>query len=184
MHRAHAPSAAAGEGLDHHRAIRPQRGPECLRGVQAGGTVGAGQHRHAGLARDAARGGLIAEQIQGLGTGADEDQPGIGAGTGESGVLAEEAVAGVDRVAAGFAGGGDDLGAVQVGWDADAPEGEAGIGFADVQGVRVVLGVDADGLDPHFGGGTDDADRDLAAIGDEQLLDGHVVSSLVRRQFL
>ncbi len=174
MHRAHAPSAAAGEGLDHDRDIRTERGAERLCGFERGGAVGAGQDGHAGLAGDPARGGLVAEQIQRLRAGADEDQPGIGAGAGEGRVLAEEAVAGMDRVAAGFAGGSDDLGGVEVGRHADALEREAGIGCADMEGVRVVLGMDADGLDPHFGGGTDDADRDFAAIGDEQFLDGHV----------
>ena len=62
---------------------------------------GAGQQRHAVFGGDAAGGVLQAEGAHLVGRGADEDDAGSVAGFGEVGVLAEEAVAGMDGFGAG-----------------------------------------------------------------------------------
>ena len=86
----------------------------------------------------------------------------------------EEAVAGVDRVGVDDLGGRDDVGDVEIGFgrrrraDADGLVGEA-----DVHRVGVGGRMDRDGLDAHLVAGAVDAQRDLAAVGDQQLLDRH-----------
>jgi hypothetical protein len=83
-------------------------------------------------------------------------------------VLAEEAVAGMQRVAAGLLGGGDDLPDVEVALARlAAAEMDRVGGAANVQGRAVGIGVDRDGLDAHLLGGADHAQRDLATVGNE-----------------
>ena len=45
------------------------------------------------------------------------------------------------------------------------------VGEAHVERARVGLGVDGDGLDAELAAGAQDAQRDLAAVGDEDLLE-------------
>ena len=52
-----------------------------------------------------------------------------------------------------------------------AAERERLVGQADVQRVAVELGVDRDGADAELAARADDAHRDLAAIGDEHLVE-------------
>jgi hypothetical protein len=47
---------------------------------------------------EAAGGGFVAEVFEDAGIGADEGDAGGGAGAGEGGIFAEEAVAGVDEI--------------------------------------------------------------------------------------
>ncbi|MDT4831994.1 hypothetical protein FQZ97_655290 [compost metagenome] len=169
-HRAHAAPAAAGQGLEHDRAAF-QQGASL---VQAAGAVAAVGQRQAATGRQLAGAGLVAEQIQGLGSGADETDAGRLALAGEAGVLAEEAIAGVHRVAAVRAGDLHQLRAVQVGRRAASRERHRKVGLAQVQGVGVVLGEHRDTADPQLGGGAGDADGDLATVGDQQLGDGAV----------
>ncbi len=89
----------------------------------------------------------------------------------EAGVLAQEAVAGVDGIDVGDFGGADDGGHVQIAAralgraDADGLVGEAHVGA-----VAVGLGIDGDGLDSQFLAGADDANGNFAPVGDEDLL--------------
>ncbi len=88
-HDAHAPTAAAGGGLDQcGNADLLQR----LDGV-------VGQHGHAGLAHQLLGLDLRAHQLDRHRGRADPRQARLGDGAGEAGVLGEEAVAGVHRVA-------------------------------------------------------------------------------------
>ena len=93
---------------------------------------------------------------------------------GELRILGEEAVAGVDRVGVDDFGGRNDVGDVEVAVGgrrrADA---DRFVGEADVHRVGVGGRMDRDRLDAHFVAGAMDAQRDLAAIGDQQLLDRH-----------
>ena len=101
---------------------------------------------------------------------ADEDDAGPLAGLGQSGVLAQEAVARVDGVAAGPLGDVDDLVDAQValarGRRAD---GVRLVGHAHVERRAIGVGVDGDGADAHLAQRAGDADGDLAAVGDEDL---------------
>jgi hypothetical protein len=80
----------------------------------------------------------------------------------------------VDRVGVRDLGGRDDVGDVEVavrrGRRADA---DRLVGQADVHGIGIGGGMDRHRLDAHFVAGAVDAQRDLAAIGDEDFLDRH-----------
>ena len=109
-----------------------------------------------------------------LGLGADPDDVVGLDDLGEAGILAEEAVARMDRVGMADLGRRDDRRDVEIGFggrrraDADRLVGEA-----DVHRLGVGGRMDRDRLDPHFVAGAVDAERDLAAIGDEDLFDRH-----------
>ena len=87
---------------------------------------------------------------------------------GERLVLGQEAVAGVDRVAAGDERRGDDRRGRQV---RPARVGRADadrlVGELDRQAVAIGLAVGDDRLDAERPAGAQDAERDLAAVGDE-----------------
>ena len=107
-----------------------------------------------------------------FGVGADElDVAGL-ADLGEVGALGQEPVAGMDRVGAGDLGGADDRRHVQVAVGAARrADADVLVGEPDVQRVLVGLGVDGDGLDAELAAGADDAQRDLAAVGDQDFLE-------------
>ena len=91
---------------------------------------------------------------------------------GELGVLGEEAVAGMDRLGARPARRLDDLRDREVALGRHGrAEQEGLVGLAHVGRVAVGLGVDGDRADPHLLQRAQDADRDLAAIGDQDLLE-------------
>ena len=92
----------------------------------------------------------------------------VGAGAGEGRVLGEEAVAGMDRLAAGRLRGGDHVrdDEVALGRRGRAdPDGR--VGEPDMGSVRVGGRVDGDRLAPELVERPDDADGDLAPVGDE-----------------
>ena len=134
--------------------------------------VAAGQHRQAGLLHRLARARLVAHQLDDARVGPDEADVARLADLGEVGVLGQEAVAGVDRVGAGDLGGADDRRDVQVAVGAPRrADADVLVGEAHVQRVLVGLGVDGHGLDAELAAGADDAQRDLAAVGDQDLLE-------------
>jgi hypothetical protein len=112
-----------------------------------------------------------------FGLGADPDDVVAFNDLGELRVLRQEAVAGVDRVGVDDLGGGNDVGDVEVGFGrrrwADA---HGFVGQSDVHRVGVRGRVHGDGLDAHFVAGAVNAERDLAAVGDEQLVDFHIAA--------
>ena len=87
------------------------------------------------------------------------------------GILAQEAVAGMDRLDVGHLGGGDEPRDVQVAVgagglaDADGPVGQSEVG-----GVAVGLRVDRDHLDAQLLAGADDPQGDLATVGHQDPL--------------
>ncbi len=125
----HADPAAAGRALEHHRITDPSGGFQ--RGRRVGQQAGARQQRHTLLARDLAGTVLEPEGAHLRGARPDEAQPGRLAGLGECRVLGQEAVAGMDRLRAGLARGGQDRLHPQVavggagGADADRLVGQA-----------------------------------------------------------
>src|SRR5262249_45070750 len=88
-----------------------------------------------------------------------------------AGILAEEAVSGMDGVHVGDFGGADDRGRIQItasalgGSDADRLVGEA-----DMRAVTVGLRVDRDRLNPQFLASADDPNCNFAPVGDQDLL--------------
>src|SRR5207245_7178239 len=83
-------------------------------------------------------------------------------------------VPGMDRVRGGLAGSGEHVLDREIalprrrGSDADRL-----VAGAHVEGGAVRVAVDGDGANAHLAAGPGDADGDLAAIGDEDLADGH-----------
>ena len=104
------------------------------------------------------------------GRGPDEGDLAALADLGELGVLGQEAVARVDGVGAGDLGRGDDARDVQVALARRRrPDADLLVGEAHVQRLAVGLGVDGDGADAELLAGADDPQRDLAAVGDQDL---------------
>ena len=102
------------------------------------------------------------------GTGrSDEREPGLGHGIGEVAVLAEEAVPGVDRVRSAAPRGRDQRVDVQVARDLDGLVRHPG-----VERAAIDAGVDGHRGETHRAAGARDADRDLAAVRDQDLFHG------------
>ena len=151
---AHAAAASSGGGLDEERK------------ADLGGRA-VGHDGHAGLARDPLRGELVAAEPERVRRRSDPREPCALDRLGEGGALCEEAVAGVDRFGARLARGPDVLGDVEVRADLDGL-----VGRARVQRAAIVGRDDGDGGDPELAAGAEDPERDLAPVGDEQLLHG------------
>ena len=171
---AHAPAAAAHGRLDDDRDSRacwPGPGPRRCRGPALSLPGRTGTPACLG---DAPGHDLVAELFEDLGARADEDEAGLPAGPGECRVLGQEAVAGMDGIDLVLAGQGDDAVDVEIGADRLARLADA-VGLVRleaVQGEAVFVGVDGDRADAQLVGGAEDADGDLAAVGDQQLAEG------------
>ena len=76
----------------------------------------------------------------------------------------------MDGVDVGDFGGGDDGGDVEIAVGGPRRADADGlVGKADVERVAVGLAVDGDGADAEFAAGVQDAQRDFAAIGNQNL---------------
>ena len=170
---AHAAAAAAVRRLDHHRPAESFGDPQglCLTRHRVGASR---EDRNSGPLGQIPGRRLVAERLEKLDTGADERHPGGGAGGGKLGILGEEPVARMDGIDAMRLGERHDRGDVEVG--ADRLPGTANeigfVGFEAVQGEAVFVRVDRHRADAQFVGRAEDADGDLRAVGDQQLLDG------------
>ena len=168
---AHALAAAAGRGLDHDGIADLGGDLHGLLGVADLAQV----PRHG---RDLGLGGrllaldLVAHGGDGARVGADEDDAGLGQRHGKCLALGQEAVAGVHGLGAGGAAGLDDLVDDEIGLGGRRrADGDGLVRHLDVQAVAIGLGVDRDGLDAELARALDDAAGDLAAIGDQDLLE-------------
>ncbi len=113
---------------------------------------------------------LVAERLQHLRRGADEDGAALGDHPREICLLAEKAVAGVHGVGAGGHQGRAQLVDVQVRLTRGRGAQEHGlVGLRDVRGLGVGFGVDRHRPYPHALAGTDDTAGDLSTIGDQNL---------------
>src|SRR6266545_3618590 len=150
---AHPAPAAACRGLDDERESDLARL--------------AGRHdRNARIQCDALRFELVAARAQCLGRRPYPCQLGGLNGLGEVRVLCEEAVARVKRVGARLLRGSDVLLREEVARDLDGL-----VGGARVQRALVVGSDDCDGCDPELVTGPEHAQRDLAAVRDDELPD-------------
>ena len=170
-HDLHAAAAAARRRLDQDRVADLGRQLLGLAGADQR-AVGAGDQRQAEPGRGALGLDLVAHDADMLGLGPDPDDVVAFDDLGELGVFRQEAVAGMDGVGVDDLGGRDDVGHVEVGISrrrrADA---DRFVGQADMHGVAVGGRVDRHCLDAHFVTGAVNPERDLAAVGDQQLLD-------------
>jgi len=111
--------------------------------------------------------GLRAERFHGFGGGTDEDKIGVFAGAGEGGIFGTETVAGMNGVAAGAAGGVDQLVDAEVAFARwCGADGISFVGEANVYRGAVRFAEDGDGGDAELAAGSDNSNGDFAAIGD------------------
>ena len=164
----HPLAATARDGLDQQRPadrLGLLRQPR----VVLIGAVIAGDDRHARRGHQRLGAVLQAHGADRVGCRADEDQPRGLHRLGEIGVFRQEAIAGVDRVGAGGAGGRKDGVAAKIafggGRRADA---HRRIGQMHMQRIGIGIGMHRDRPDPHAPRGADDAARDLAPVGDQK----------------
>ncbi len=170
-HHAHSTATAAGGGFQHHRVADALGGFESFfRSFQD--PVRAGQDGDAAFPHGGAGVLLQSHGARDVGLGSDELDLGCLADLGEVGILAQETVAGMDRVDVGDLGGADHRRNVEIAARAFGRADANGfVGEAHVQAVAVGLRIHGDGLDPEILAGADDAHGDLAAIGDEDFLE-------------
>jgi len=167
----HAAPAAAVDRLQHDGTTGPQARHE-------GDSLGQ-SHRGADARQDrdplahcqCARLRLVAEQSQRRRGRADEDQTGIAARLREVGVLAEKAIAGVNRVATLCERDRDQRRGVEIGRNTAAGQRHGKVRRAGVERRRVILGMNDDRRQAPLRRGSRDANGDFAPVGDEQLAD-------------
>ncbi len=156
-HDPHALAAATRRGLDQDGI------GELVAHGHAGVGHGVRRHdRHAGRDGDLAGGVLAPHLLHHLGARPDQHQPGLLDRGREGGPLGEEAVARVDRLRAAVDGCGDDRVDVEVRRHPDRL-----VGGPHVRRGRVGVGEDRDRADAEAGAGAHHAQRDLAAVGDQ-----------------
>ena len=170
---AHAAPAATAARLEDDRKPDALRLGESVRRVFQ--DLRAGKEGKSIFAGVRARRDLVTPRAHRLGGGPDEGDVALRAHPRELRILGEEAVPRMNRIGAGDLGGGDD------GWNMQVTaRGRRGadahrfVGEANVQRAGVGLGVHGDGRDAELAARADDAQRDLAAIRDEDLLEGRM----------
>ena len=173
-HRAHALATAAARRLDHHGPADALRlGQE--RGVLLVVALVSRNDGNPGRSHEAPRALLVPHgPVHGAGR-TDEGQPGLCHGVGEGGVLAQEAVAGMDGVGPRLARSGQQGAFVQVGSSGlGGADGHRLVRLADVERAFVHVRIHGGRGDAHGAAGAGHAHRDLAAVGDEDLAEeGH-----------
>ena len=169
-----APAAAAG-GLDDD-GIADLGGDPARFFRIADGAIAAGHQRQAELARGALGLDLVAHRADMFGLRADPGDAVRLDDFGELRILAQEAITGVNRIGMGNFGCSDDRGDVEIAvgrrrrTDADSV-----IGQPHVHRIGIGGGVHRDRLDPHLMRSAVDAQRDFAAIGDQNARNSHLV---------
>ena len=170
-HAAHAASATARRRLDHQRKANALAVGDQLAHVARG--IGRlecpGHDRDAGRLGARPRRQFVAELSECGGRRTDECDTGRGAGLRERRLLRQESVSRMQCLGARRAGGGDDGVEVEVALTGrGATDGHCPVGGADMRRIDVGRRVDGYRFDPQFTTRADDAERDLAAIGNQQ----------------
>ena len=176
VHPTHPAPAAAPGGLEHQR-VADGLGLGADRLHVLAQHARRGDHGNLGLDRDLPGRCLVPEAAHDLGRRPDEGDPGPGHRVDEVRPLGQEPVARMDHVGAAGLGDSHDLLDREVGGDGSEPLADA-VGLVGLEAVEpelVLLGVDRDRAVAELVGGAHDADRDLAAVGDEDLPAGAVV---------
>ena len=164
----HASTAAAGDGLQQDRRLFGLFGEKGFDVFDRCGGLDAGHDGYVPLRSESAGRVLVAEEREGLGRGADEDDAGVGAGPREICALGEEAVAGVEGVAARGLRDTDQVGDVEVGAGAAAGQRHDRFRAVSRREGRVLGGVDGDRFETALPGGAGDSKGDLAPVRDQQ----------------
>ena len=170
LDEAHAAPAASRRGLEQHR--KAHLGSHLPRLVEVDGPVRARDEGHARLGHGLFGRDLVAHRLDGLRPRPDEDEVVVLAREREGSILGEEAPARMDGVALGRGCGGDEGRDAQIAVGRERwPDVNRAVGEADVEALAVGGRVHGDGLDAELAAGADDADRDLAAVGDQDALE-------------
>ena len=164
---AHTAAPAAGHRLDDGGATR-QRRQEGARLLQTDRVGRARQHRHVSAQRGVTSRDLVAEQAQQPDRRPDEHDAGLVAARRKSSVFTEKTVAGMDRLTVRGKRHCHNLFDVQIRGGTRARQRDRFISHLHVQRLRVVGRVHRDANAAEITRGAGDADRDFAAIGDEE----------------
>ena len=177
VHQAHAFSAAAGGSFQHH-GIADSGGDLFGFGDGFDAARSAGDERDTGFFHGLAGAGFRSHGVHGGRGGADELDSRVGASLREFRILRKEAVTGVDGIGAGARGDVENLRNIQIRFRrCGRADGIGFIGFAHVERGAVYIGVDDHGGNVQLVAGAEHAHRDLATIGNEDLLEhmgGHL----------
>ena len=169
IHAAHAFASAACDGLEHDGKAGVPRESDGVCGRHYAG-LGARDNRRAPGLRYTAGFRLRSHERDRPRRRADESESGILARLREPRVLAEESVARMNGVDTVTAGGIEYPLDIQVAFRRRRSADMGGfVGFADVQRGAVRVGVDGHRANAHLAQRADDAQGDLAAIGDQNL---------------
>ena len=115
---------------------------------------------------------LFAHEADDVGSGADEFDVAGFADFGEVGVFRKQSIAGMDGVDVGNLGGADDHGNVEITLRQLRRANANGlVGKAHVERIAVGLAVDGHRADTEFAACANDAQRDLTAIRNQNLLE-------------
>ena len=172
VRRAHSATAAAGDGLDHHRVTDLSSRP-----LTASASVSTmpslpGVTGTPGFARGGARGILVAHRAHRGRRRPDELDVAALADVGEVRVLGEKSVAGMNRIDVADFGRADDAVDLQIAVGARRrADADRFVGELHVERIHVRLGINRQRLDAEFLAGADDAERDFAAIGDQDFVE-------------
>ena len=169
---AHPAAATAPARLEHDRIADARGLPRRLAHITRQRRRG-WHHRNACGRSDLTRGHLVPEATHDRGRRPDKGEPGRGAGLGERRVFRQKAVARMHRVRFGIARDPDDVFDVQIGLDRPLPLANrvALVRLHPMQREPVLLRVHRHRAYPELARGAHHADRDLAAVGDEQAPD-------------
>ena len=168
VHNAHATTTTAASGFDDHRVADFTANAQCGFRVFRQRAVRAWNSRYARRDHGVLGRYLVAHQANGVSFRADEGKAGFLDLFGEIGVFSQEAVARVNRRGARHFGCRDDrrdMQIRQVGWCRTNADGF--VCQTQVHQFLVGSGVHRDGLDAQFLARPQDAQGDLAAVGDQ-----------------
>ena len=169
--------APAGDRFQHHGKAEALGLAPSLSGVTHR-RRGAGDHRHSGSLHPATCLSLVAHRADRRRRWAHEDESRVLAGIGECGALRQEAIAGMDRLAARVLRCRDQFADVEIGLRGrSGTEQDGGVGIADMRGEAIRLGVDRDGPKTFVMARADHAHRDFAAVRDQHPLQRHPTSA-------
>ena len=167
-----APAAAAGS-LDDD-GVADFGGDRACFADLADRAIAPGNERQAQRARGPLGGDLVAHRADMFGLGPDPGDVVRFDDLGELGVFGQEAVAGMDRVGMADFGGRNDVGHVEIAVGrAGRADADRVVGQSHMHGIGIGGGMHRHRLDTHFMGGAVDAQRDFAAIGDQDAGDTH-----------
>jgi hypothetical protein len=172
VHDPHATATTATRGLDDHGKADITSNTEEVVGLVSERTVGSRNAGHTGGLHRADRRDLVAHQPDGLGARANEGKAALLDTLGEVSVLREETVAGVDSDRVGDLGGADERRHVEVAVARRRrTDAYRFVGEQHVLEIPIGGGVHRNRLDAELAAGAQDAQRDFAAVRDEDLVE-------------